>query len=181
MDRGSLTLIGGAMLTQKIRIGILFSSILLISGCGTGGMEDFSPDGKFKVSMPGNPMDNTRPVDGTIIKSWIIDEGSSGFGVSVIDLGEEIPQDQIDQRLDLIAQDQAGGLDGQMNGKSATTLAGKYKGVSTEGTSRKIGIYKSRIYLVKTNVYQLLVMGKESRVNSADATKFLDSLQIISE
>ena len=36
-------------------------------------------------------------------------------------------------------------------------------------------------YLVNHRLYQLLVLGKKSFVDSADATKFLDSFQLVGE
>jgi hypothetical protein len=71
---------------------------------------------------------------------------------------------------------------GQTKSSKKITLAGKYPGMEVDATVPKAnGSARSRVYMVKGRLYQMLVLGENSFVDSADTGKFLDSLQIISE
>src|SRR5437868_4194327 len=42
-----------------------------------GKFREFSPDGKFKILMPGRPKDTSRDMGGLEIKIWVVESGTA--------------------------------------------------------------------------------------------------------
>jgi hypothetical protein len=167
------------------RTGFLLMFVLAI-GCSGVTFQEFSPDGKFKVLMPGTPKDSSKTEKGVQVKIWASQAGRSGalltsvteLPVAAVDAG------QADEVLDEAAKAQMAGMGATGTKSTKIMLNNKYPGravdgtISPQGTS---GTASSRIYLVKNRLYQLLALGEGAFANSADSTKFFDSFQIISE
>jgi hypothetical protein len=168
------------MLTQTIRLGVLFALMVVISGCAPK-LEEFSPDGKFKVMIPGTPKDDSSS-QGVPIKTWSTTERDGTYVVSQVEVSGLAWVGSIDQILEKVTESQAFSAKGQVLKKSSTMLSGKYPGLSVEGwVPSENASYRVRTYVVKSKVYQVYVLGIESFVKSDNATKFLDSLQILAE
>lgn len=164
----------------------MFLLLALAIGCSGVELKEFSPDGKFKVLMPGSPEDNSKSAMGLQIKIWASKVGGSGVMLtSVTELPPGADAGNPDAVLDGAAKGQMGSMGATVTKTTNITLNNKYPGRALEGTvspqGGKPGTASSRIYLVKNRLYQLLTLGEGGFAGSADSAKFLESLQIISE
>jgi hypothetical protein len=151
-----------------------FFTLALAVGCGAS-FEEFSPDGKFKVLMPGTPKEDKRSALGIQITLWTVESRSGGWSIAVSGILPGVS-------LESSAQGQFAGMQGAITSQQKITLAGKYPGLQSEGTALSgKGHAITRIYHVGDRMYQMNVLGEKSFVSGGDATKFLESLQIISE
>jgi hypothetical protein len=146
---------------------VVACGLLLLVGCGQPEFKEFaSAEGKFTVSLPGTPEEKTEPVAGTTMTIYFLVVGARAYAVSFMELpipdGE--PEEMVQTRLVT---------------SSNITLAGKHPGRDVVGQlSDNRGMVRSKIYLSGKRHYQVLVMGPKSFVESAEATKFLDSLAL---
>jgi hypothetical protein len=161
---------------------VVACGLLLLVGCGQPEFKEFaSVEGKFTVSLPGTPEEKTEPVAGTTMTIYFLVVGARAYAVSFMELPipDDEPEEMVQTRLD-------DGRDGMLRNVNATlvtssniTLAGKHPGRDVVGQlSDNRGMVRSKIYLSGKRHYQVLVMGPKSFVESAEATRFLDSLAL---
>jgi hypothetical protein len=158
----------------------LACGLLLIAGADF--KEFSSKDGKFKAQFPGEPMTKTIDAAGVKAKTFTVEEKNGGYVVSYADL--PIPADEgadlIEKRLDGSRDGMVKNIRGTLTGEKKIKLADKYPGREiTADLPGKKGVIRARIYIVGKRLYQVLVIGTEDTAKSADATKFLESFQLI--
>lgn len=166
---------------KKLRwcVGLVF-----LVGCGTGlgELKEFSsPEGKFKVKMPGTPQKKNQDAGGIQVNAYAV-EGRNGAMIvaySDIPIPPNESEAQIQARLD-------GSRDGMLKNSNATLtketkiqLPGGHFGREVHANlNNKKGEFRARFWLVGTKLYQVMAMGTPSFTNSEDATTFLQSFEL---
>jgi hypothetical protein len=150
-----------------------------------GGPQKFreftSAEGKFKVEMPGSPREETLYAAGIPLTTYRIEEKDGAYGVAYADLPipEGASSQQITHMLNSARDGAVQNVNGKFKGESQIRLEGKYPGREIRADLPvDDGILKARMYLVKKRVYMLMVTGRSAWVNSANAKRFLDSLEV---
>jgi len=145
---------------------------------------EFSPDGKFKVLVPGLPKENAEKSDrDTPSRSWTVTETFGKYTVGTIDVpsGMELSKQSQDFLLEKMG-------DGELPAgwtvirEEKITLAGKYPGryVEIDKPSHE-KVSKQRYFVTKNRAYALIAEGPKHWINSPDTMRFLESLQLIGE
>jgi len=168
------------MRRNGLMAGLLFG-VLMTSGCGPAELKPFTPPGGgWTASFPGEPKSQTQNQMGITLTMYAVEERNGAYLVSVNQLPENIPDDQVQARL-------KDARDGAINASGAKLISdkplkldGKYPGIELRASITKPidGIIRQRIYLVGKTMYQIMVLGKESLTDSDHSTKFLDSLTL---
>ncbi len=173
------------MKTNTISLALVIS--FLLAACGaTPSWQTFTSDkGKFTVEMPATPKESTQSVDTALGKIeltlYTAQVGTSAYLATFSDYPDVMSK-----------ADPAKVLDGAMNG-AVTNVSGKIlsssditingnpgKEFSAEGkiTNPGDGSVRGRIYLVKTRLYQLIVVGLKDQIPTADADRYLQSFKL---
>jgi hypothetical protein len=171
----------GTFMRRIVGLTFLMVACIALTGCGAG-FKEFSPDPKFKVLMPGTPKEQSQDLLGLKLKMWIYEERNGGYAVAITDIGT-IPSEELKVRLDGARDGAVRNVGGTLISESEKTLADKYPGreIIVELPNGK-GFNRQRFYLVAGRLYQMMSIGKDKKwIESADSTKFLDSLTILSE
>jgi hypothetical protein len=140
-----------------------------------------SPDGKFRVEMPGTPTEGSVFAAGVFLTTYTLEERDGAYGVAYIDVPiiGNLSSAQITQALNGAREGMVRNVNGKFTGESAIRLNGKYPGREVRAELPvKDGLIKGRLYLVNRRVYMVMVTGLSSWVNSANAKRFLDSLEV---
>jgi hypothetical protein len=140
-----------------------------------GPPQEFSPDGKVKVLMPGKP----EAVDGG--NRWCVDTWDWCCAVEFFDMPSGAladPETILDARL------KAGVMsDGGIRIWNVTkiTLAGRFPGRAFEGyVAGENAFVKGCVYVVGDRFYVVFASSRKRwKLDSADVTKVLDSIELI--
>ncbi len=169
-------------MNKTIVVCAVAGTLLMVSGCDKGEFREISStEGRFKVQMPGSPTEKTDYAVGVAMKTWMLEFADGGYAVAYADM--PIPAGESDyltqKRLEGARDGMVRNINGKLTRSSQTALQGKYPGrdVEAELPGDK-GILRASIYLVGQRIYMMMVLGKRAWVNSADASKFLDSLVV---
>jgi hypothetical protein len=169
------------MLRTKITILALLA-LVFVTGCGTPEFRDFSsPEGRFKVQMPGDPQVQSQTTAGIEAKLFVLDAGSHAYTVAYSDLpmGAHEPAAMIKTRLDGARDGFVRSVGGQLKKSSEITLQQEYPGREFQADVPQKGIsMRVRVYLVGPRLYQAIVGGSESWIYSEDANRFIDSFAV---
>jgi hypothetical protein len=150
-------------------------------------VEFSSAEGKFKVLMPADPMAGSVPVEGIPAHYFASEVPSGSFcvGYAILPISGNETREQIQFALDEGVRyfKTSKAPTASFVSSSHVTLAGKYPGrefradvLSDKG--RK-GTLLGRAYIVGKRWYIIGVMGEEFLVNSAEADRFLNSLEVL--
>lgn len=160
----------------------LVAVLIAAPGCGKP-MTDFaSAQYKFKTKFPGAPKEESKPMAGTTLKMFATESRNGAFMVGVADM--PIPANESDEmlqnRLDGAQAGAIGNVGGTLKDSKKVTLAGKHPGRDFTATITKpvTGLIRAQVYLVGTRMYQVMVVGTESFVKSADADLFFSSFAL---
>lgn len=171
------------MFVRSLSVLLLFATLATGQEKKDSRLQEFAPKGtKFKVLMPGNPVETDLRAQGMKTKSWRAEENKQGYAIMVIDLPEPVAKDtnrSPEQRLEgaltgglwftTVAQEQPKKL----------FLADQYPGLETTGTLKKDErLIKMRTYLIENQIVHLIAMGKPDFLSAEETTKFLESLQV---
>ncbi|HMC88526.1 MAG TPA: hypothetical protein VKI17_03215, partial [Gemmataceae bacterium] len=140
-----------------------------------------SAEGKFRVEMPGSPTEGSVFVAGVFLTTYTLEERDGAYGVAYIDVPVigNLSSMQITQALNGACEGMVRNVNGKFTGESAIRLNGKYPGREVRAELPvKDGLIKGRLYLVNRRVYMVMVTGLSNWVNSANAKRFLDSLEV---
>jgi hypothetical protein len=147
-------------------------------------LREFSPDGTFKVLMPGVPTENAEKSDpDTPSRSWTVRETFGKYTVGTIDVpaGVELSKQSQDFLLEKMGEGElpAGWI---VIREEKISLAGKYPGryVEVDKPSHE-NVSKQRYFVTKNRAYMLIAEGPKHWINSPDTMRFLESLQLIGE
>jgi hypothetical protein len=160
----------------------LVASLFLSAGCGKKDFTEFSSaEGKFKALFPGTPKETSQNAAGMNMKIFTVEERNGAYVVAFADLplAENMPDAEIQTRLDGAKQGMVNNVNGKLTGESQVKLDGQYPGREVKADlPDKKGQLQARVYLVGKRLYQIMVVGTSSTVGSADTVKFLDSLKV---
>jgi hypothetical protein len=173
-------------------VGVLLLLLVvgaLLAGCGQTAWSEFSSvDGAFSVLMPGTPTEQTQSQDtdlGAIeVHSFTFEQGGVAYLVGYNDL----PAAVLEAVTPAVILDSAcGGQVEKVNGtllNKEEIMLGTYPGRDLEiqiqdstGTSS----LRSRTFLIRDRLYQVMVVGPKGQITSPDTTKFLDSFKLVGE
>lgn len=163
---------------MRARMGLFVLGLaLVVAGCSKGFSEFESKEHKFKVMFPGTPQTKKQNV-GVEQNMYFVDNGSNAYMVFHQD-NPPIPGGMEKELLAKAAGAMA--MTGKILKQTDLNLDGKYPGVEVhaEVNNPKGAETRNRIYLVGNKLYQVMVIGPASIVNSADANKFLDSFHYV--
>lgn len=163
---------------------IILSLALVTSGCQKP-MEDFTSDAhKFKARFPGKPKLQSQPDPaGTTMQMYAVEDRNGVMAVAVADmpLPENMSETQVNGALEGAVNGQVRSGGGSLKTSSSIMVNGKYPGreLVASITQPKTGQVRSKIFLVKNRLYQVMVMGTDSYATSSQATEFLNSFQLM--
>jgi hypothetical protein len=169
------------MLRSLVAVALV-SALAAAAGCGKP-MTDFtSAQYKFKTKFPGAPKEQSKPMAGTTLKMFATESRNGAFMVGVADMPipANEPAAMIEERLDGAQTGAIANVGGALKSSTKVTLAGKHPGRDFTATITKpvSGLIRARVFLVGTRMYQVMVVGSDSYVNSADANLFFDSFAL---
>jgi hypothetical protein len=170
------------MFVRSLTVLIVFATLAIGQEKKDSRLKEFAPKGtKFKVLMPGVPVETDVRAQGMRTKSWRAEEDKQGYAIMVIDLPEQVAKDSRspEQRLEGAL---TGGLWFTTVAKEEPKklfLADKYPGLETTGTLKgDERLIKMRTYLIDNQIVHLISMGKPDFLGAEETTKFLESLQV---
>jgi hypothetical protein len=160
----------------------LIAALGAAAGCGKP-MTDFtSAQYKFKAKFPGAPKEESQMAAGMSMKMFGSESRNGVYAVAVADMPipANEPAAKIDDRLEGAKLGMLNNIGGTIKSSTNLTLAGKYPGREFTASITKpvAGLVRARVYIVGTRMYQVMVMGKESFVTTADANLFFESFAL---
>ena len=168
---------------QKLTLLTAAGMLLAASGCQRPMTEFTSTEYKFKAKFPGTPTAQEQTASGVKFKMFMTEARNGAYAIGVADMPipANEPTELIEKRLDGARDGAIRNSNGTLQSSNPLTLAGKYPGreFTASITKPTQGLLRGRIYLVGARLYQVLVMGKDGYVNSAEASAFLDSFQLV--
>jgi hypothetical protein len=166
---------------KKSRAFAAVAVLLVVSGCGTPEFKEFSSkDGRFKILMPGTPKEQTQKAVGVDVKLYMVETRQGAYMASYADMPVPTNEsdEQIQTRLDGARDGSVRNVNAKLLSTSNITL-GKCPGRSYDAElPGGKGVVRGNIYMSGTRLYQVMVVGTKSFVDSADSKKFLDSFAI---
>jgi hypothetical protein len=169
------------MRRQGARI-VLAVGLLCVAGCqaeGPRNLQEFSsPEGRFRVEMPGRPEPGTRRSAFGEWKEYRYNVARDAeYLVGYVDLKDS---DEPDRVLDDVASTAATSMKGKVEDEKKVTLDGKYRGrdMRIPMPNRK-GMVRMRLYLVGKRLYQVTVAGKVDFVDTPTPSRFLESFALL--
>jgi hypothetical protein len=140
-----------------------------------------SAQGNFRVEIPGTPRRETALAAGISFTIFHVEEREGAYGVAYADVpmvGGLSPE-QIKRALDSARDGMVANVKGKFLGESSIKLDGAYLGREIRAElPTKDGMMIGRLYVVKHRLYMVLVTGLSHWVQSANAKRFLDSLEV---
>jgi hypothetical protein len=140
-----------------------------------------SAQGNFRVEIPGTPREETALAAGISFTIFHVEEREGAYGVAYADVpmvGGLSPE-LVNRALDSARDGMVANVKGKFLGESSIKLDGTYPGREIRGELPiKDGMMIGRLYLVKHRLYMVLVTGLSHWVQSANAKRFLDSLEV---
>jgi hypothetical protein len=167
---------------QNLKFVSSVSVLSLALGCAKAEFKEFSPPGGgFKVQMPGTPKDQTQTTAGIQMNIFATEDRNGAYIVSYADMpvpGNESPA-QIQTRLDGSRDGQLANMGAKLVSESKIQLGGKYPGrdIRADVPSKQVNA-RTQIFIVDRRLYQLVALGAQSWVDSAETTKFFDSFAL---
>jgi hypothetical protein len=163
--------------------GIVFLCVVVLaSGCKQAQWAEFaSPEGRFKVQMPGTPTQKSEYTAGVEMKMFMVEQKGGAFAVAYADL--PIPQRESAQQTQLRLNGARDGciqnVKGSLANESRITLEGKFPGRDIEvNLPAQKGLMRNKIFVVNQRLYQVMVIGSPAWTNSAEAKKFMESFAL---
>jgi hypothetical protein len=177
--------------------------LLVLTGCQQEPLQQFSSsEGQFSVSMPGSAQSYRETGRGITVDGYMVQRRSGAMSVSFVDLDIPLrePEEAIQDRLDRAVTGTARSFNATKVESSERALQpGKHPGRELAGQSgeralqpgkypgRELtaelpgdkGRVKARFYLVGRRLYEVMVVGSASYVNSEVAGQFLDSFALM--
>lgn len=138
----------------------------------------FSPPGhEYSVLMPGTPTPQTQTDSGISVKMYISNDGPTQYLVSYLDTGLNRISDPA-QLIDAVEKDKAEEAHTKLSEEQRISV-GPYVGkefVLRNADEANGQVMRMRLFLVGNRLFQMLVMGNDTAVHSADADKFFSSI-----
>jgi hypothetical protein len=138
------------------------------------------PDKSCKVAMPDLTENRTSEINGIKNTYYLAEHKHGVFMLSYADIapveesGTARQKRLVDARIGVIKK-----LDLKIIKESAIVLAGKYPGMELEGTLPDKSLARMRLFIANGRLYQMWVVGAPTWALSAEATRFLTSLELL--
>jgi hypothetical protein len=166
MFRGSKTLLVG---------------ICLISfGCSASEWNEYSPDGYFKVSVPGileeqNPP-NKKPSD----QIWGFQERYGQYLIIRSDLRTPVATKSIEPALNELVKDLVATAEAKLRSTKPIEITEKYAAIELEADhSTRSASLRAKIILHENRIYQVIISGDNPWMSMAKPSQFLQSFRLI--
>jgi hypothetical protein len=175
MNKGASFTIGFVVLA------VIFFGIWRDSGKSGAFQEFASASGKFQVEIPGTPTEETALAAGITYTMYRVAERDGAYGVAYADVPGSggLSASQIEQGLNSARDGMVSNVNGKFIGESSITLNRVHPGREVRASLPiQDGIMIGRIYFVKQRLYMVVVTGQSQWVNSFNAKRFLDSLEV---
>src|SRR5687768_18602404 len=110
--------------------------MILPVGCQKVELQDFSPDGTFKVLMPSKTEEKSQMIAGMKAKMWIAEYNDGALFVAKVDVpgGDKMSRSEQELRLKSGQSGAISNVKGNQTSESAIKLGDKYPGRSFEAT-----------------------------------------------
>jgi hypothetical protein len=148
------------------------------AGGGAGFKEFVSPEGKFRVMMPGTPVRQQQRLGPISITMYTLQNSNGAYVVAFCDVPIPVGESdfQLQKRLDGARMGALGNVGGVLVKENRVFLQGRDPGREIEANAPGKGLIRARFFIASRRMYQIMVVGNPQFVHSADATRFLDSL-----
>ncbi|HWN10663.1 MAG TPA: hypothetical protein VNO50_15600 [Pyrinomonadaceae bacterium] len=133
--------------------------------------------GRFSISMPVKPVKSEQLVDtesGKLTNNVLLAEtGNSAFLVSYVD--HAVPQDP-QKALERVRDGAVKGINGTLAGSTSISHKG-FPGLEFQASAQG-NIYTSRIYLVNSRLYQIVVVAPPGSAMSKEINRYMTSFDL---
>lgn len=148
---------------------------ILLTGCGESLDEHVSTEGRFRISMPGQPTDLSGEELPPGVRKVTLEQRSGSYSVA----WEELPKRDdrsTDDLLDMACNGALERLKARPISRKPITLAGKYPGreLYAEWPGGK-GVILDRLYVAEGRLYHVIASGQRWWVESPATRSVLDS------
>jgi hypothetical protein len=147
------------------------------NGTGSNMKEFVSGVGKFRVMMPGTPVERRQRFGPMTLMMYMIETRDVAYMVGYCDV--PIPAHEaegvLQRRFDGAREGALRNINGGLLKENRIRLHGREPGREIEANVPGKGILRARFYVVGQRMYQVLVVGNANLVRAPDATLFLDS------
>jgi hypothetical protein len=165
-----------------------FSLVGTLTACNVRPKEFTSQAGSFSVMTPAPLTENIQNADlpqvGTIaIHMFTGTQGSKAYFVSYADFPEEfVGRADTERLLDGSRQGQVSNINGRLVMESKISLSGnpgRDLVIDAKASNGQDATIKSRIYLVRNRLYQVMVVAPKGQVSNDEMMKYLESFKLI--
>ena len=171
-------------------IAVLALPLLVTTGrsaddAGKAAKEFTSKVGGFSAAFPGTPKESKEPIakDGTIQTQYTLDGPTGAYLVSFQDNPNLAKAGKVEREKALQAAQDAvqRGTQGKLLRSKEITLDKVHPGREYEiqASHGGGGLFRSRAYLVKDRLYQVIVVGQKDFATSKEADRFLESFKLV--
>jgi hypothetical protein len=164
-------------MTVRPFLVVLFVPFLYGAQEKPAGFETFTPkSGGFTVLLPGTPKEQTNRNG---MHLYVVDKGKSAYLASYLDVPALAKADEETQKKALVNGRKAAetNLKGKLVSEKSITLDKKYPGLEYLIDTPR-GYYRSRTYLVKGRLYQVVVVAPQEEATSKATDELLDSFKL---
>ena len=168
-----------------VHLILLFS--LLLAGCSAGSVQLRSKEGNFSVKAPVTLEEMPQSIDISSGKkethTYLAEKDGIAYVATYIVFDESsFSQGSLEDMLNNARDSMVNSVSGKLAMETRITL-GDYPGrdvtISYTTTDGKDGLIRARLYLVKPNLYQVMVLVDKGQENTASVSSFLDSFKLL--
>jgi hypothetical protein len=163
---------------------LLIAGLFALSGCNEKKPVDkefVSPDGLFRVYMPGRPHADKQKFAGGPSTIYSVEHLNRAYavGVSEVDIPEGESEDQIQTRLAELTREQLSLIRAKLTDSKPVTL-GKFIGLDIQADlPDDEGILRGRTFIANNRLYRVLCVANDDLAFSKESERFLDSFRIV--
>jgi hypothetical protein len=170
-----------------MRTRAIYLLLATLAGCQRVELQEFSPDGSFRVLLPEEKKEMSQDFAGATGKVWLSEFNDGALFVGVAELPvRKLSETEADRLLQASVQQNIKESKAELVNESEIKL-GEYPGRQFEakvkvprqsGGGELDGVIKRRVYLADGKLFILGALGRHDWVNSPQIQRFLDSLQL---
>jgi len=155
----------------------------LLSGCEKKPVDNIfsSPDGLFRVYMPGRPHTEKQNFAGGPSTIYSVDHLNRVYavGVSEVDLPTGESEEHIQLCLKNLTEEQIGLTRGRLTNSKWITL-GQYPGLEVQAQlPNDDGILRARTFIANNRLYRVLCVASDEAAFAGEGEHFLNSFRIL--
>ena len=155
--------------------------VLIVLACGTKPLtwKTYHPTGtKAEIQFPGDVKEVAGKDNTHLTLETLRGRATYMLMYSPLPVKNNLEPEVVKPILANVASLSAGGVNGKVISQRDTNL-GKYPGRTFDLDVPKLGIYRARIFLTRTTMYQVVVLGPKDFVDGADAARFFESFKLL--